>query len=87
MLVYRLFDSRVLVVFALLVFVLRPRLYAHSFFNSKDTVGVFVLCGVGVPTNLRIMRLLLVPVVVALRAGDWWVARRGATCCGRRGRS
>ena len=107
MLVYRLFDSRVLVVFALLVFVLRPRLYAHSFFNSKDipfasmfmvalvlhragckdTVGVFILCGVGVPTNLRIMRLLLVPVVVALRAGDWWVAGRSATCCGRRGRS
>ena len=36
LLVYRLFDSRVLAVFALLVFVLHPRLYAHSFFNSKD---------------------------------------------------
>ena len=36
LLVYRLFDSRVLAVCALLVFVLHPRLYAHSFFNSKD---------------------------------------------------
>lgn len=106
-LVFRLFQNRALAVFALLLFVLHPRLYAHSFFNSKDipfasmfmvalvlhragckgTVGVFILCGVGVPTNLRIMRLLLVPVVVALRAGDWWVAGRSATCCGRRGRS
>ena len=35
-LVFRLFQNRVLAVFALLLFVLHPRLYAHSFFNSKD---------------------------------------------------
>ena len=36
LLVYRLFHSRELALLALLVFVLQPRLYAHSFFNSKD---------------------------------------------------
>ncbi len=36
LLVYRLFHSRGLALLALLVFVLQPRLYAHSFFNSKD---------------------------------------------------
>ena len=98
-LVFGLFDNRLLAVFALLLFLLHPRLYAHSFFNSKDipfasmfmvalllvqrafhkdTVWAFVVLGlgVGVLTNLRIMGLVLVPVVVALRAGDWWV---GAT--------
>ena len=36
LLVYRLSHSRIVALFALLVFVLQPRLYAHSFFNSKD---------------------------------------------------
>ena len=36
LLVYRLSHSRAAALFALLVFVLQPRLYAHSFFNSKD---------------------------------------------------
>ena len=36
LLVHRLFRSRWLALFALLVFVLHPRVYAHSFFNSKD---------------------------------------------------
>ena len=36
LLVYRLFHSRGLALLALLVFVLQPRLYAHSFFNPKD---------------------------------------------------
>ena len=36
LLVYRLTHSRAVALFALLVFVLQPRLYAHSFFNSKD---------------------------------------------------
>ena len=36
LLVYRLFHSKGLALLALLVFVLQPRLYAHSFFNSKD---------------------------------------------------
>ena len=36
LLAYRLCRSRWLALFALLVFVLHPRVYAHSFFNSKD---------------------------------------------------
>ena len=36
LLVYRLFNSRLLALFALLLFLLHPRLYAHSFFNPKD---------------------------------------------------
>ncbi len=92
-LVYHLFHSRWLALVALLLFVLHPRLYAHSFVNTKDipflvmflgalflihrawrreSLGAFVLCGVGVgiATNLRIMGVLLFVVVVVLRAGD-----------------
>ena len=36
LLVYRLSNSRGVALFALLLFLLQPRLYAHSFFNSKD---------------------------------------------------
>ena len=36
LLAYRLFGDRYLALFALLLFLLHPRLYAHSFFNSKD---------------------------------------------------
>ena len=36
LLAYRLFRSRLLAVAALPLFLLHPRLYAHSFFNSKD---------------------------------------------------
>ena len=36
LLVYRLFGSRALAILALILFLLHPRLYAHSFFNSKD---------------------------------------------------
>ena len=36
LLVYRLFGDRYLALFALLLFLLHPRLYAHSFFNTKD---------------------------------------------------
>ena len=36
LLAYRLFGSRLVALFAMLVFLLHPRLYAHSFFNSKD---------------------------------------------------
>lgn len=91
LLAYRLFHNRLLAKFALLLFLLHPRLYAHSFFNGqdisfasmfmlalflldrafrKDTVAAFLLCGVGIGvlTNLRIMGLMLLPVVVALRA-------------------
>ncbi len=36
LLAYRLFGDRRLALFALLLFLLHPRLYAQSFFNSKD---------------------------------------------------
>ncbi len=101
-LVYHLFHSRWLALVALLLFVLHPRLYAHSFVNTKDTpflvlfilalllihrawrresLGAFVLCGVGVglATHQRIMGVLLFVVVVVLRAGDLFWAWSRAT--------
>ncbi len=36
LLVYRIFQNRLLALIAMALFVLHPRLYAHSFFNSKD---------------------------------------------------
>jgi len=35
-LAWRLFNNRLIALFALLLFLLHPRLYAHSFVNSKD---------------------------------------------------
>ena len=37
-LTWRLFNNRLIAILALLIFLLHPRLYAHSFFNSKDPV-------------------------------------------------
>ena len=99
-LAYRLFNHRLLAILALLIFLLHPRIYAHSFFNSKDPVflsmlmialyllerafrrdniGAFVLLGVaaGLLTNLRIMGLMLIPAVIALRGLDWFYAGGG----------
>ncbi len=101
LLAYRMFGSRTLAVLAMLTFLLHPRLYAHSFFNSKDipfavtfmialylthrafrrdTAGAFALCGIGVglAIDLRIMGLLLLPAVLALRALDVWQASDAA---------
>ena len=36
LLAYRMMGSRWIALFAMLLFLLHPRLYAHSFFNSKD---------------------------------------------------
>ena len=36
LLAYRLFGDRYLALFALLLFLLHPRLYAHSFYNDRD---------------------------------------------------
>ena len=94
----RLFRNRALAVIAMLVFLLHPRLYAHSFFNSKDIpflamfavalflahrafrrdrVGAFALLGVavGVLVNLRIMGVVLLAAIPALRALDLAFAR------------
>ena len=99
-LAWRLSDNRLIALLALLLYLLHPRLYAHSFFNSKDpvflsmfiialyllerafrrdTLGAFALLGLGVGllTNLRIMGVMLLPAVIAMRgldlfhAGNW----------------
>ena len=36
LLAYRLFGSRLIALLAMLIFLLHPRMYAHSFFNSMD---------------------------------------------------
>ena len=42
----RLLRSRTLALFALALFLLHPRIYAHSFFNSTDVpfLGLFMIC-------------------------------------------
>ena len=95
-----LFGNRLIAILALLFFLLHPRLYAHSFFNSKDlpfvsmfvialyllerafrrdTPGAFILLGlaVGALTNLRIMGVMLIPAVLAMRGLDWFYAGKG----------
>ena len=95
-----LFPNRLIALFALLIFLLHPRIYAHSFVNSKDlpflsmfvialyllerafrrdTPGAFVLLGiaVGLLTNLRIMGIMLLPAVLALRGLDLFYAGGG----------
>ena len=95
MLAYRMLGSRWIALLAMLMFLLHPRLYAHSFFNSKDipfavmliialylahrafrkdTIGAFLLCGIGVglAINLRVFALMLLPMILAMRALDLW---------------
>ena len=97
MLTYRMLGSRWVALLAMLLFLLHPRLYAHSFFNSKDipfaamliialylthrafrmdTLGAFLLCGVGVglAINLRPFGLMLLPMILAIRALEMWQA-------------
>ena len=98
LLALRLFNNRLLAFAAMALFLLHPRLYAHSFFNSKDvpflvafmvslylvhrafrreTLGSFLLCGVGIGllVNLRVMGLVLFVAVLVLRALDVAFAR------------
>ena len=98
MLALRLFRCRLLAVAAMLLFLLHPRLYAHSFFNGRDIpflamfivalylthrafrrdgVAAFALLGVGVGAlvNLRIMGVILLAAVPALRALDFALAQ------------
>ena len=97
MLAYRMLGSRWIALFAMLLFLLHPRLYAHSFFNTKDipfaatllitlylahrafrkdTLGAFLLCGIGVglAINQRPFGLMLPPMLLAMRAPDLWQA-------------
>ena len=89
----RLLNHNALALIAMLMLLLHPRLYAHSFFNSKDIpflvmfiialylahqafrrdrVSAFVLlgAGVGLLVNLRIMGVVLLAAVPAMRALD-----------------
>ena len=107
-LAWHLSGCRLIALLALLIFLLHPRLYAHSFFNSKDlpflsvfvlalyllerafrrdTIGAFLLLGIGVGllTNLRIMGAMLVPPLSP--CGDWTGStpgpgRNGNASCG-----
>ena len=97
MIAYRTLGSRWVALLAMLMFLLHPRLYAHSFFNSKDvpfaamliialylthrafrkdTIGAFLLCGIGVglAINLRPFALMLPPMILAMRALGLWQA-------------
>ena len=99
-LAYHLFNNRLIALFALLIFLLHPRIYAHSFVNSKDlpfltmfiialyllerafrrdTPGAFALLGiaVGLLTNLRIVGVMLLAAVLAMRGLDLFYAGRG----------
>ena len=44
-LAWRLFDNRLLALFALLIYLLHPRIYANSFVNSKDApfISMFII--------------------------------------------
>ncbi len=98
MLAHRLFGSRLLAVAAMLLFLLHPRLHAHSFFNSKDipflvvfmaalylthrafkrdAISAFALLGaaVGILVNLRIMGVVLLAAIPAMRALDFAFAQ------------
>ena len=46
LLAYRLYGNRLLAVLAMLIFLLHPRIYAHSFFNTKETpfLSMFMFC-------------------------------------------
>ena len=90
---YRLFHNRFVALFGALLFLLHPRLYAHSFFNSrdmpfvtlfiitlylthrafrKDSLPAFILLGVGLGAllNLRLMGIVLLAGVFAMRGLD-----------------
>ena len=100
LLAYRMFGSRWIALLAMLMFLLHPRIYGQSFFNTKDvpfaalllialylthrafrrdTLGAFLLCGIGVglAINLRPFALMLLPMILAMRALDLWQAGGG----------
>ena len=94
----RLSGNRLIGLAALALFLLHPRLYAHSFFNSKDSPfavmfiislylthrafkggapPAFMLLGaaVGALVNLRIMGLVLIAAILAMRTLDLALAQ------------
>ena len=100
MIAYRMLGNRWVALLAMLMFLLHPRLYVHSFINTRDipfaallaialylthrafrrdTLGAFLLCGIGVglAMNLRVFGLMLPPMILTMRALDMWQAGRG----------
>lgn len=98
LLAFRLFRNRIFALFAMMLFLLHPRLYAHAFLNSKDvpffaafiialylahrafrrgSLPSFALLGVwvGILVNLRIMGVVLLVAVLAMRGLDLAFAR------------
>lgn len=62
-LVFRIFNNKWLAVVAVLLFVLHPVIYAHSFFNTKDIpfMGMFMVCFLCIHrafSNYRILNFL-----------------------------
>ena len=55
LLVYRMYHSRLLALFAMLLFLLHPRLYGNSFFNDKDLpfLSMFMIALFGVHWAFR----------------------------------
>ena len=99
MLAYRMLGSKWVALLAMLLFMSHPRLYAHSFFNTRDvpfaamlvialylahrafhrdTIGAFLLCGIGagLAINMRPFALMMLPMILAMRAPDLWQAGR-----------
>ena len=60
LLAYRLFGNRLIALLAMLIFLLHPRIYAHSFFNSKD------------PTFLAMFMVALYLIQRAFRRDSVW---------------
>ena len=99
LLAYRMVGGRLIALLAMSLFLLHPRLYVHSFVNTKDipfavmlvvalylihrafrrdTLGAFLLCGIGVglTIDLRPFGLMLPPLILAMRALDLLQAGR-----------
>lgn len=99
LLAQRLLRNRLLALFAMLIFLLHPRLYAHSFVNAFDipflvlfiialykthsafrtnTVSVFILLGAiaGSLVALRILGVIIIAMILAIRAIDLAMAER-----------
>ena len=95
-----LFGNRLIALLTLLLFLLHPRIYAHSYLNGKDlpflsmfiialyllerafrrdTLGAFVLLGIGAGllVNLRIMGIMLLAAPLVMRGLDWFYAGKG----------
>ena len=63
----RLFGNRIIALFGMLIFLLHPRLYAHSFFNSKD-IPFLAMFMIALYLTHRAFRRDAIPTFVLLGA-------------------